>query len=42
MTLFPRIRRCFPGMPLLGAGGIVDGATMSAALILGADAVWCG
>jgi NAD(P)H-dependent flavin oxidoreductase YrpB (nitropropane dioxygenase family) len=31
-------------LPLLAAGGIVDGATMAAALVLGADAdaVWCG
>jgi NAD(P)H-dependent flavin oxidoreductase YrpB (nitropropane dioxygenase family) len=42
MTLFPRIRRCFPCLPLLAGGGIVDGATMAAALVLGADAVWCG
>jgi NAD(P)H-dependent flavin oxidoreductase YrpB (nitropropane dioxygenase family) len=28
MTLFPRIRRRFPGLPLLAAGGIVDGATV--------------
>jgi NAD(P)H-dependent flavin oxidoreductase YrpB (nitropropane dioxygenase family) len=42
MTLFPRIRRRFPGLPLLAAGGIVDGATMAAALVLGADGVWCG
>jgi NAD(P)H-dependent flavin oxidoreductase YrpB (nitropropane dioxygenase family) len=42
MTLFPRIRRRFPGLPLLAAGGIVDGRTMAAALVLGADAVWCG
>jgi NAD(P)H-dependent flavin oxidoreductase YrpB (nitropropane dioxygenase family) len=42
MTLFPRIRRRFPGLSLLAAGGIVDGATMAAALALGADAVWCG
>jgi NAD(P)H-dependent flavin oxidoreductase YrpB (nitropropane dioxygenase family) len=42
MTLFPRIRRRFPGLPLLAAGGIFDGATMAAALVLGADAVWCG
>jgi NAD(P)H-dependent flavin oxidoreductase YrpB (nitropropane dioxygenase family) len=42
MTLFPRIRRRFPGVPLLAAGGIVDGTTMAAALVLGADAVWCG
>ena len=42
MTLFPPIRRRFPRLPLLAAGGIVDGATMAAALVLGADAVWCG
>jgi NAD(P)H-dependent flavin oxidoreductase YrpB (nitropropane dioxygenase family) len=42
MTLFPRIRRRFAGLPLLAAGGIVDGTTMAAALVLGADAVWCG
>ena len=42
MTLFPRIRGRFPGLPLLAAGGIVDGVTMAAALVLGADAVWCG
>jgi NAD(P)H-dependent flavin oxidoreductase YrpB (nitropropane dioxygenase family) len=42
MTLFPRIRRRFPGMSLLAAGGIVEGRTMAAALVLGADAVWCG
>lgn len=42
MTLFPRIRRRFPGLRLLAAGGIVDGTTMAAALALGADAVWCG
>lgn len=42
MTLFPRIRKAYAGLPLLAAGGIVDGATMAAALVLGADAVWCG
>jgi NAD(P)H-dependent flavin oxidoreductase YrpB (nitropropane dioxygenase family) len=42
MTLFPRIRRLFPDLPLVAAGGIADGATMAAALVLGADAVWCG
>jgi NAD(P)H-dependent flavin oxidoreductase YrpB (nitropropane dioxygenase family) len=42
MTLFPRIRRRFTRLPLLAAGGIVDGRTMAAALVLGADAVWCG
>ncbi|WP_308911160.1 NAD(P)H-dependent flavin oxidoreductase [Pseudokordiimonas caeni] len=42
MTLFPRIRRKYPDLPMLAAGGIVDGATMAAALALGADGVWCG
>jgi NAD(P)H-dependent flavin oxidoreductase YrpB (nitropropane dioxygenase family) len=42
MTLFPRIGGRFPALPLLAAGGIVDGRTMAAALVLGADAVWCG
>jgi NAD(P)H-dependent flavin oxidoreductase YrpB (nitropropane dioxygenase family) len=42
MTLFPRIRGRFRSLPLLAAGGIVDGRTMAAALVLGADAVWCG
>lgn len=42
MTLFPRIRRLYPDLPLIAAGGIVDGTTMAAALMLGADAVWCG
>jgi NAD(P)H-dependent flavin oxidoreductase YrpB (nitropropane dioxygenase family) len=42
MTLFPRIRARFPALPMLAAGGIIDGRTMAAALVLGADAVWCG
>jgi NAD(P)H-dependent flavin oxidoreductase YrpB (nitropropane dioxygenase family) len=42
MTLFPRIRALHPTLPLIAAGGIVSGATMAAALVLGADAVWCG
>lgn len=42
MTLFPRIRSRFPSLPLLAAGGIIDGTTMAAALVLGANAVWCG
>ncbi len=29
-------------MPLVAAGGIVDGASMAAALSRGAEAVWCG
>ncbi|MFN3520693.1 MAG: NAD(P)H-dependent flavin oxidoreductase [Phenylobacterium sp.] len=42
LTLFPRVRRLFPDLPMLAAGGVVDGASMAAALVLGADAVWCG
>ncbi|GAB2187813.1 NAD(P)H-dependent flavin oxidoreductase [Roseibium sp. LAB1] len=42
MTLFPRLRRLYPDLPLLAAGGIFDGTTMAAAMVLGADAVWCG
>lgn len=40
--LLPRMRRAFPKIPLIAAGGIFDGATMAAALCLGAQAVWCG
>ncbi len=41
-TLFPRLRRRHADLPMLAAGGIVDGTSMAAALVLGADAVWCG
>lgn len=41
-TLMPAIRRACPAMPLVAAGGIVDGRTMAAALVAGAEAVWCG
>jgi NAD(P)H-dependent flavin oxidoreductase YrpB (nitropropane dioxygenase family) len=41
-TLFPAIQRAMPGIPLIAAGGISDGASMMAALLRGADAVWCG
>lgn len=41
-TLFPRLRRRHADLPMLAAGGIADGTTMAAALVLGADAVWCG
>jgi NAD(P)H-dependent flavin oxidoreductase YrpB (nitropropane dioxygenase family) len=40
--LFPRIRAALPEMPLIAAGGIVDGASMIAALSMGSEAVWCG
>ncbi|HVY51382.1 MAG TPA: nitronate monooxygenase [Devosia sp.] len=42
VQLLPRMRRAFPGVPMVAAGGIFDGASMAAALCLGADAVWCG
>lgn len=41
-TLFAAVHRVLPEMPLVAAGGIVDGATMAAALSRGAEAVWCG
>lgn len=41
-TLFPAVRDAVPGLPLIAAGGISDGASMAAALLRGADAVWCG
>lgn len=40
--LLPRMRRAFPKIPMIAAGGIFDGASMAAALCLGAEAVWCG
>ena len=40
--LLPRMRRTFPNVPMIAAGGIFDGASMAAALCLGAQAVWCG
>jgi NAD(P)H-dependent flavin oxidoreductase YrpB (nitropropane dioxygenase family) len=41
-TLFPAVRDAVPGLPLIAAGGISDGASMAAALLRGAAAVWCG
>ena len=40
--LLPRMRRAYPKVPMIAAGGIFDGASMAAALCLGAQAVWCG
>ena len=40
--LLPRMRRAHPNVPMIAAGGIFDGASMAAALCLGAQAVWCG
>lgn len=41
-VLFAAIRAAIPALPLVAAGGIADGASMAAALMRGADAVWCG
>ena len=41
-SLFATVRDALPDMPLIAAGGIIDGKTMAAALSRGADAVWCG
>jgi NAD(P)H-dependent flavin oxidoreductase YrpB (nitropropane dioxygenase family) len=41
-TLFPAVRDAVPGLPLIAAGGISDGASMAAALLRGVEAVWCG
>lgn len=40
--LFAAVRDAVPDLPLIAAGGIADGASMAAALLRGADAVWCG
>lgn len=40
--LFPLVARAVRGVPLVAAGGIMDGPSMAAALAMGAEAVWCG
>lgn len=40
--LLDAVRCALPELPLIAAGGIIDGTTMAAALSQGADAVWCG
>lgn len=42
LALLPAVRRAVAPLPVIAAGGIHDGATMAAALALGAEAVWCG
>lgn len=41
-TLFAAVRDALPDLPLIAAGGIMNGVGMAAALSRGADAVWCG
>jgi len=41
-NLLPAIRAVVDPVPVIAAGGITDGASMAAALALGAEAVWCG
>jgi NAD(P)H-dependent flavin oxidoreductase YrpB (nitropropane dioxygenase family) len=41
-VLFAAIREALPAIPLIAAGGIADGAGLAAAMLRGADAVWCG
>ncbi|BCH25026.1 nitronate monooxygenase [Mesorhizobium sp. L-8-3] len=42
LALLPAVRDAIGDLPLVAAGGIADGRTMAAALVLGADAVLCG
>jgi len=41
-SLLPAVRAAVTPVPVVAAGGIVDGRSMVAALALGAEAVWCG
>ena len=42
MSLTPAIVDAVPGVPVVAAGGIVDGRGLAAALLLGAEGVWLG
>lgn len=42
MTLLPAVIRAVAPLPVLAAGGIVDGAGLVAVLAMGAEAAWCG
>jgi NAD(P)H-dependent flavin oxidoreductase YrpB (nitropropane dioxygenase family) len=41
-NLLPAICQTVAPIPVIAAGGIIDGKSMVAALALGAEAVWCG
>lgn len=41
-NLLPAVGRAVAPLPVIAAGGIVDGHGLVAALALGAEAVWCG
>ncbi|PSN20846.1 nitronate monooxygenase [filamentous cyanobacterium CCP5] len=41
-NLLPAVCRAVAPMPVIAAGGIIDGKGLVAALALGAEAVWCG
>ena len=42
MALIPQVRDAVGDVPVLGAGGIGDGRSVAAALMLGADGAWIG
>ena len=42
MALIPQVRDAVGDVPVLGAGGVGDGRSVAAALMLGADGVWIG
>lgn len=42
MALIPQVKDAVGDLPVLGAGGIGDGRSVAAALMLGAEGVWVG
>jgi NAD(P)H-dependent flavin oxidoreductase YrpB (nitropropane dioxygenase family) len=41
-ALLPAISKAVAPLPVIAAGGIIDGKSLVAAIALGAEAVWCG